>query len=101
MVSVQFRTPGHASIRPRVGAHISTEAREGRRKIRRAKIRLARDGRRGILRVSGWMTALRSVRVRVESSLAISLPPRTASVLEEPLSIPFEIRSWMLGDHTR
>ena len=96
MASVQFRTPGHASIRPRVGAHISAEAPEGHRKIRRA-----RGGRRGILRVSGWMTALRSVRVSVESSLAISLPPRTASVLEEPLSIPFEIRSWMLGDHTR
>ena len=95
MASVQFGTPGHASIRPGVTAHISAEAQEGHRKIRRA-----RDARRGILSVSGWMTALRSVRVRVESSLA-SLPPRTAPVLEEPLSIPFEIRFWMLGDNTR
>jgi hypothetical protein len=96
MVSVQFGPPAPAPIRPRVSAHISAEAREGRRKIRRA-----RDARRSILSVSGWMTAFRSVRVRVESSLTISLPPRTASVLEEPLSIPFEIRSWMLGDNTR
>ena len=65
------------------------------------RIKATRHASCDILVGSGWMIAFRSVRVRVESSLAISLPPRTAAVLEGPFSIPPEFRIWILGDITR